>query len=238
MNRNTANQFILFHSRNCEKSYEIIDILRQNEEANKQILKACLEDSNIQIPPFIRTMSTPILMIHKKGQPKPEIYQAQECFQAILHLINKLSFFPKHQQKNSSQSMPPSTPGSIPRIPQNQPNDLPPSNRPNSVSPSNGGAGGGFGSGPSIIGDGIMEYDNTRQLSGMYTMIGGDDVENHEGQYSFIDAGSGRLPGQPINGGGGESGGDPNKPKTKLDSDYETFIRQRDTGMPKPLERR
>jgi hypothetical protein len=244
---NPGNQYILFHSRSCDKSFEILDILRQNENANRQILKASLEDPSIKIPPNIRNLKTPVLLIHK-GNQVPEIYQGSECFQSILHLINKLTFFPKHQQQNINQSLPPSTPGSMPRISQQQiSNETVGSQQYN---PNIGGNGNSGGSRQNIdfantqvnqnqsLG-GLMEYESSNQLSNMYTLIGGDNVENHERHYSFIAGGAPtQASGQSQQISGGDSGNDRSgQPKSKLDQDYESFMRSRDLGTPRPIER-
>jgi hypothetical protein len=251
---NSSNQYILFYSRSCDKSYDVLDILRQNENANRQILKANLEDPTIRIPPNIRNMKTPVLLIHKGNQP-PEIYQGADCFQSVLHLINKLSFFPKHQQQNVNQSLPPSTPGSMPRISQQQSQQSQQSFNNATVGPQqyNPNIGGGSGGQPMRSGQsidfantsvnhnqslgGLMEYESSNQLSGMFTLInGGESNENHERHYSFINGpigGQQGQQGQQTSSGGGQSG----QPKSQLDQDYERFMRSRDMSTPRPIER-
>jgi hypothetical protein len=223
-----SQNYILFYSRSCEKSFEILDILRQNEEASRQILKANMEDPNIQIPPFIRNLKSPILLIHTSSSQRPEIHQGQDCFQAILHLINKISFFPKHQQKNSQSVMPPQPTGSIPR--QNNLNQSPPvqnQNQRGSIPPPN----------PQLNQTLNMEalgslgmYESSNQISNMYTLINDSNfVENHESQYSYIE--------NPVakNSGGSQQ---QQQHKSQFDNDYEKMMQQRSMGMPRPIERK
>ena len=226
-----SQNYILFYSRSCEKSFEVLDILRQNEEASRQILKANMEDPNIQIPPFIRNLKSPILLIHSSTSQRPDIHQGQDCFQAVLHLINKISFFPKHQQKNAQSAMPPQPTGSIPRqnnlnqsAPpvqnQNTRGSNPPPN-PQSSQTLNMEALGSLGM-----------YESSNQISNMYTLINDSNfVENHERHYSYIENPAGQ------NGASANQGGSQQQ-KSQFDRDYERMMQQRSMGMPRPIERK
>ncbi len=236
-----SQNYILFFSRSCDKSFEVLDILRQNEVASRQILKANIEDPNIQIPPFIRNMKTPILLIHNSNSPRPEIYQGQDCFQAILHAINKISFFPKHQQKNAQSYMPPQPTGSLPRQ-ANFANSSPPaapqmsSQPPQNSSNGLGGGAGGSGGGLNMEALGTLGmYEASSQISNSYTLINDSDfVQNHDHQYSRL-----VEPQQRGSGGqGGQGGQQQQAQKTQFDREYERMMQQRTMDIPKPLERK
>jgi len=61
------NDYILFYSNRCLHSKELLNLLHKDVELNQKFTKINIDNSNIKIPPYIK--SVPSAIIPNNGQP-------------------------------------------------------------------------------------------------------------------------------------------------------------------------